>query len=624
MTKSIFIIEDLSDFNEITKKINLVQDAKVFSLNYSTHKILTKHKIEHNIGEDYLTDEDKNNIDTDSINATINWSNNKKISSYLSFDDINLSNLIELELSQYFMPFYRSATTIMRIIEKEKPDSIIISSHLNDFVERICKTKKIQVNLIRKIEQPSLQYDQINIKFNLGNIPISLTISRKTYLKIKRTTDKVIHSVFRLKPDLNVRKEKSILLLDFNPVQYDVLIKELSLLDKNIILLNQRRPAIWNLSSLKIMTNSRCKILDLNIFEKKIKTDIENKSNTFFQSLEELWKQDSIFEEIFSLDSQTLWYSIKNSLTQICNSRFRESIQRIMLLKEMFNEFNISVILEWAELGQEEKEILTLSKKIGIKSIMLQHAMFPTSKYWDKYARFVLFFTYPLLSDKQAIWGEITKRHILSYDYCKDLVITGSPKHDIFFNTRTNQKSNGTILFATTQISGIHAENSTTDKFLKFDNFVKEVCRVAKLFPNKKLIVKPHPAPNFINNITELIKEIDPNIIISHSTNVKDLISHCDLLITFNNSTIALDSIILDKPTMVLQIEKWAEESEIVKMGAILPITEISEIENGVRKLLLDEEFQNNLIINGRKFVQTYLSNRGTASKSLANILDTY
>ena len=78
MTKSIFIIEDLSDFNEITKKINLVQDAKVFSLNYSTHKILTKHKIEHNIGEDYLTDEDKNNIDTDSINATINWSNNRK------------------------------------------------------------------------------------------------------------------------------------------------------------------------------------------------------------------------------------------------------------------------------------------------------------------------------------------------------------------------------------------------------------------------------------------------------------------------------------------------------------------------------------------------------------------
>ena len=624
MTKSIFIVEDLSNFNEIIKNINLSHDAKVFSLTYLTHKILTKHKIEHKIGEDYLTDEDKKNIDTDSINATINWSNNKKISSYLSFDDINLSNLIELELSQYFMPFYRSATIIMRIIEKEKPDSIIISSYLNDFVERICKTRKIQITLIRTIENPSLQYDKINIKFNLGSIPISLIISRKTYLKIKRAFDKVINYIFRFKPDLNVRKEKSILLLDFNPVQYDVLIKELSLLDKNIILLNQRRPAIWNLSSLKIMTNSRCKILDLNIFEKKIKTDIENKSNTFFQSLEELWKQDSIFETVFSLDSQTLWYSIKNSLTQICNSRFRESIRRIMLLKEMFNEFNISVILEWAELGQEEKEILNLSKKIGIKSIMLQHAMFPTSKYWDKYARFVLFFTYPLLSDKQAIWGEITKRHILSYDCCKDLVITGSPKHDIFFNTKTNQKSNGTILFATTQISGIHAENSTTDKFLKFDNFVKEVCRVAKLFPNKKLIVKPHPAPNFINNITELIKEIDPNIIISHSTNVKDLISKCDMLITFNNSTIALDSIILEKPTIVLQIEKWAEESEIVKMGAILSITEISEIENGIRKLLLDQEFKNNLIINGRKFVQTYLSNRGTASKSLANVLDTY
>ena len=209
MTKSIFIIEDPSDFNEITKKINLVQDAKVFSLNYSTHKILTKQRIEHKIGEDYLTDEDKNNIDTHSINATINWSNNNKISSYLSFDGINLSNLIELELSQYFMPIYRSATIITRIIEKEKPDLIISSTYLNDFVERICKTKKIQINMIRKIKQPSLQYDKINIKFNLGTIPISLTISRKTYLKIKKVADKIIHSVFRLKPNLKTRKEKS-------------------------------------------------------------------------------------------------------------------------------------------------------------------------------------------------------------------------------------------------------------------------------------------------------------------------------------------------------------------------------------------------------------------------------
>ncbi len=178
-------------------------------------------------------------------------------------------------------------------------------------------------------------------------------------------------------------------------------------------------------------------------------------------------------------------------------------------------------------------------------------------------------------------------------------------------------------MFATTQVSGIDAENSTTRAYLKFDEFVREVCRVAKLFPDKKLIVKPHPAPDFINNITELIKEIDPKITITHTTNIKELISCCDLLITFNNSTIALESIILEKPTISLQIEKWAEYGEIVKMGAVLSISEINEIENGMKRILYDEEFKKKIMENAKKFVQMYLSNRGTASKALAKVLDT-
>jgi hypothetical protein len=622
MTNTIFIIEDPQNVDAIIEDIKNHEDAKVYSLNYFTHRILENKKVPHDIGEDLLTEVDYKKIDNDFINATINWNKNEITGKLLVFDGIDLPGLIELELSQYFLPIYRSATAIMRIIEKEKPQTVICSTYLNDFTERICKSNNIQVVSITEIKQPALQYDNINVKFNLRTLPISFTMSRKSYLQMKEIFEKIVHFVFRLDANTKLKERKCVLLLDFNPIQYNTLLHELSSLDANILLLNHRRPAIWNMQSLKIVKNSGCKIVDLTKFEAKIRNKIDDRLGEFTKKVGEVWQHDEIFEKLFCINSQTFWYSIKESFVKICNSRFEESTKRIMLLKEFFEECDISVILEWAELGQEEKEVLNLVKQRGIKTVMLQHAMYPTSKYWDAYGRFLLFFSYPLMSEKQAVWGELTRKQAQSYGLNHNIVVTGNPKHDDFFHLPKKTENKGVILFATTQVSGINAEYSTTRAYLKFDNFVREVCRVAKLFPNKKLIVKPHPAPDFINNVTELIKEIDPNIIISHTTNIKELISNCEVLITFNNSTIALDSIVLGKPTISLQIEKWAEENEIVKMNAVLSITNIKEIENGLKKLLYDNEFKNKIQDNAKKFVEMYLSNRGSASKSLAEVLD--
>ena len=65
----------------------------------------------------------------------------------------------------------------------------------------------------------------------------------------------IIHKFFNLKVNPDSYNTKSILLLDFNPIIYESLFKELSNIKKNIILLNQRRPAIWNMESLKIIRN---------------------------------------------------------------------------------------------------------------------------------------------------------------------------------------------------------------------------------------------------------------------------------------------------------------------------------------------------------------------------------
>ena len=89
-------------------------------------------------------------------------------------------------------------------------------------------------------------------------------------------------------------------------------------------------------------------------------------------------------------------------------------------------------------------------------------------------------------------------------------------------------------------------------------------------------------------------------------------------------STIALESIILGKPTISLVIEDWAFEEDIIKSGAVLAISQIEEFEPKLRKLLTDKQFRMELYEKSQKFVESYLTNRGTASLSLVRELDKF
>ena len=622
MTDIISILDE--NFDVIKFKEELIQhkNVKILSLNYFSHKILEKNNLSHELGDQYLTREDISLIDDKSTDITTNWYNHDLLKPFLIYHGINLGSLIELELFQYLLSIYRKTVSIVRIIEKESPKIIIASTNINEFIKDICSTKNIKIILLQNPKTDSMYFDTINIKYNLGLIPISITLSRNNYLKIKNIFDNITGSTFGLNYHNNLKHQKSILLLDFNSVSYKILLRELSKLDKNILLLNQRRPAIWNLKSMQIVRNSKCTVINLNDFEKYGRDKVKIETIDLTEKLNKMFELSDVFESIFSFDSYPLWNSIKNTFTKTCISRFTESLRRMILLEYMFEKFNVSVILEWAETGQEEKEIINISKKKGIPSILLQHGMYPNSLTWNKFARFLAYFSHPFISDKQAIWGEITKNFALEHDHNeKDLVITGSPRHDEFFNFNKKIKNKGVILFATTGASGIFTEGSTTDVHIKFENFVREVCRVAKKL-DKQLIIKPHPQPDSINNILELIKEIDDKIPIILETDLKELISSCELLITFNNSTIALESIILNKPTISLQIEKWAEESQIAKMNAVLSITKEQDIEDGITKMINDVELKNQINLNSKKFLELYLSNQGHASQTLAKILD--
>lgn len=622
MQNSIFFVEGDVDKKTINEIIKDSDSLIIFSLDYSSHKKLESLSIDHKLADDELSSSDKNKIDIVITQLASTWYDNFKDN--LSFHDIIIPKMIESEMVLFLSSIYIKIYSINNIIKKYTPKEIFSSSILNNYIEKLCTFNNLQCKTIDIINKNGLLLDKINLKFNFINIPISINISRKNFLKFKKFSEKILFKLLKTK-NIEQNQKNSILLLDFNTIQYEDLLNELSKLKKNIILINQRRPAIWNWKSFKIIRNSNCRVFNLNEFQMKFEKIINESLKNFQTQIDDVFEHEIEFHNLFSFEKISFWESIEQTFRKICYSRFSESISRIILFENFFKHQNISVILEWAETGQEEKDCLYVSKFFNIPSVMLQHARMPTSSLWKPYGKFLAYFTSDLISTKQAVWGDLTQKYAISCGHKNEnLIISGSPRHDKFFNFKDNSYKKGIILFATTGWAGVATETSTISSMIKFENFVKKVLEIMKKFPDKQLIIKPHPhSENFVNAL-ELFKKLDSKVKILPNADLLKLIDSSEIVITFTNSTIALESIILQKPTMSLQIEDWAKDEEIAKMNAVLSIFDEEEIEDGIKKLLYDEKFRNHLKNNGKKFLNEYMKFQGISSKILADELNKF
>ena len=453
---------------------------------------------------------------------------------------------------------------------------------------------------------------------------MNFELSRKTFSRIKKPIQRLTNEIYDLEP--NSQSKKNVLLVNFDPLQYEELLMEFKKENINFLLLNLRKPAITNKKSLDIIKNSKSKIVDLNKFSKFVKPDIFSAQKNLQNIIEKIFNDDSSFEKLFSVDKFSFWSSIKDQFRDICTSRFQESTERLFLFKELFSTFDIDTIFVWVEVGQEEKECILMGKFFSIKSVMLQHGRYQTSKKWDKFANFLAYFSSSLLTDKQIIWGEITKQYALSHNHSpNNVLVGGSPRHDKFFNLSSQKnKKTGKILLATTGTMYISADSCTTGSQTKYDEYFKEVYRIVKSLPGKKLVVKPHPGPLLTKYVENLVNEIDPSITVIRNQDLHELISDCDVLITFNNSTTALEAISLKKPVVSLQTESWANEDDIAQAGAVVSISNIKDCEKEIKKILFDTSFRKQQTDKASNFLRKYMSNPGNASKSVAEIFKNF
>ncbi|MBM15547.1 MAG: hypothetical protein CMH75_05610 [Nitrospina sp.] len=609
----------LNHVNLSKKEIyELSNTGVIYSMNFEVHQYLEKLSIKHEIAENVLDANDECVI-FDKVVNLYDWY--KKIPKHeeMEFHGFNLFEMMDTtELHTFLINKLYDIYIIQKILSIKKPKKIF-STLSQNFISGIIddKTKFFPIGNGLKTD---MVWNKIEIKFNLGKIPISLKLSRNIYLKLKSIFENFICSSNNLWVDLNTPRD-TILLLEFNPSTYSELIKNFSMTNKQVVLFNNRRSAIWNKSSISLLKSTNSKILSINkLLTSSQKQNIEKERLQYEKILKNLLEEKSLYD-IFILNGQSFWNEIKSELINTFLNRLLWYMQLIYSSKLYIQNSKIHSILSLNVIGETEKSILS-QKLENTNSIMLEHAF---ANYTEEISRYDILSNYSLFPDKIAVWGDVQKKYLKTIHNISDkrIIVCGSPRHDSFFKTKEPSKTlKNTILICPRPIIELACHNDTT-MYIKYETILKTVIQKLQQLPNTELIVKLHPGDISHNNlIQKVVSEIDTEILIYHSKPIEQLIKKSDLVFVispegYDPSTVILESIIFEKPTVNLVLDDKFYDFSYELHNAVISITKNDNPTEIIQKIFHDEEFRSNLISNGKNFLREYISNPETASKSL-------
>lgn len=623
LMSSIIFVEDAYDI----EKIKSSEDGrpKIFSLNFTSHELLEKANIPHEISESYVSLEDKINTFDTAVKLR-EWYKKHPDLDKLKFNKINLIELFDInEFHQFLIELLSKIIILKRIIEKFKPKKITVSEKLKHIIESIPTLSNIQIEIFPKSTKKLFYFDEYQINYKIGPVPISFNISRKKLVKLKHWYEKIA-TIQNFWYD-EQKSKNGILFLEFDPTRYEELFNELHKLKIQIILLNRRKSAMWNSKAISIIKKYNCKIINENELLSKNKEQIIKNTKFYEKEFQNFWSNDQFFNGTFEFQNCHFGKAVKESLIQVYQNRLNDYIKLVLLSEQLLNKKNFSSIISLYTIGETENSILKINKN-KIQTVLLEHGY---ANFVDEVSRYDVFHMYYTIknNDKLAVWGNIQKNYLQKNRNFSDsqLLNIGSPRHDSFFRikkTKNNIKKQILILPSPFEnYTGL----TDTNTVLKYKKTIENIVKILKNL-NVEIIVKLHPAQDISSKtITEFFKNTDKNIKIFQNTPISNHLKSSDAVIHIEPhgiglSTSILESLILKIPTMNIIINNKIFEFDCVKKNAIMTFLDSDDLQNPIRDLIFNQNIRDDLIKNAEKHIHTYLVNAGNASSALARSLN--
>jgi hypothetical protein len=611
---NLYILEEIEE----TKLLALTQDnsSEFISFDYNSHKILSDRNISHKLIDDFLTNSDRKEI-FDQTNEYL-----KKIENFnksdLNFHGINLINLIDRnELLEFFMDIIPQIHVVQKILKNNNYEKIFLPLILYEiFLESKFKDKIYSFN---DYNEKFTTFEKIEIPIRLGMFHSKIMIDRKKYKIIKQIIEEYIGNFFGLIKIKN--KHKKIILLEFDPTIYHTLLKEINESGFEPILINFRKSPIYNFDAIKSLSKSKSTVMIPKYWLTKDQLNEFKKNKIFFLTkINNIIKNKIIFL-YFKYDEINFSSFLQKKLNQLLIQRYDEYLMEILVTESIQSRNDIQSILTLNLSGENEKVFSKVVQKHPI--ILLQHAF---ANYTSSISYFDVLEDFDLIKNKIAIWGDVVKNYLVNVKKIDEskILVTGSPKYD-FYNSKIKTKTKKKIILVTLRPIINHMEGLRIELFDRYNETLQKIIQISKNNPYVEIIFKLHPQQNTSNIIIKNMIQANEKIKFFQHESIKKLLENCDLHVNiatdnFDASSVIVESMLLKRPTLNIQLQNNLFEFEFIADNAIKTINYNADIYKEIL-YLLDENNSLQLIKNSQKHLTRYMKHRNDASHTLINAI---
>ena len=607
----IFLIDSTIDVDRFLKSDN---NFKIITFDNAIHRLLLQNKIKHEVSDQYILRSDLDDILKHSM-LCARWYLLPETKEILSFKDINLGKLFYIEFKEFLISFLKRFLEIKRIFTKF-PDSKFFASHS---LFSIISSLSANVELIGNAKEQLSIYDKIDVPVKIGGKHLTLTLSTSKVQKIQKILEKLSQGLIKknqLKSNCN-----TVLLVDFTTIRYKPLLKLTPNFQLNVIKYDRRTSAVWNMESYSIIKQSHCILENYSsLNDKSLTLRITQNQDFCNKIIDQIIMKEQLLSSFFSFDDQSFWPGIKIEFVNMCRKRFLDAAKEFELAEKLLKKYPFSAVLIWGETGLLEQIITSLAKKLKIPVILLQHGLHNNSPELITHNEF--YGLPPKASDMILVWGPTNKEHYKKNGFDENKIFEiGSTFFDPIFNNEIKPAlSQDCVLLVTDPYALNHPHELTVEFMETYELLIKKVYEIASK-QNKRLVIKPHPQKSA--NEEETVKKIDPTITVIKSGDILPLIKSSSLVIVTDISTVILEAQAMKKPVISVFLRDYCGTPEPFKSNLCSRVN-VNELDEWVTNVINSDDFRNQVILKGTRFVDSYLINQGTASQSLLTFLENF
>ena len=567
-------------------------DVTVVAVDYYAHKLLSENGINHKTQVDYVFESLNSDAEEEAISAVRNIPNSivhDNFENAIHYNSTNLWFLSELGFWYMFKDIIKNIKIIRHIFETENPDTIFVSRAgiVNDTVRAF-----FDVNISNFREDRS--YTILNKIIVTGARYALSLVTLIRHVDIGR---------FKRAPHVKTPRYKVILFGNEQRIG-NMSASWLNELKKKTDVLALGMKKEWG----GIYEDNS---IPYNIFKyyesKTMRKVVNNKRKQLKKQLKNLIKDES-FKDSWKYEGVNIWKSLELGLIYYFLYRFVDIVRYSEITKEVIHTEKPDVVVTIDDRSPFGKTVNVVSKSLGVPTLIVQHGIVADHPIYG-----------PICSDKYAVFGHAFKDALVKRGVNPDdIVVTGQPRFDVLVNTKYDKnwiyeklginKENGLIVFASTDLSDYERELT-----------VHELCTAMQQFPDKQLVIKPHPSDDGAMFV-ELLRKFNSDAIVVHE-HLYELLSACDLLIT-TWSTVGLEAMILDKPIIVINLMNRPDMTSYVEKGAAIEVN-ISNTLSGFIKQMLHDDYTIQKIKEGsNKYVSDYTGRSdGKASERVGKLI---